>query len=83
MRASFPARMKFQSKMKALEWSQYFSYCKSFVIFSDAQEKLTPQSMVGSGRISISSETEFIIVTVTCKSEDDPNKKEGRYVRCW
>ena len=43
--------------MKALEWSQHFSRCKSIGIFSDGQGQLTPQSMVGSGRISNSSET--------------------------
>ena len=49
---SFPARMKkFLSKMKALEWSQHFSHCKFMGIFSNAQGQLTPQSMVGSGRI--------------------------------
>ena len=43
---------RFQSKMKALEWSQHFSHCKSIGIFSDGQGPLTPQSMVRSGRIS-------------------------------
>ena len=54
----FPARMKkFQSKMKALEWSQNFSHCKSMGIFSDAQGPLTTQFIVGSGQILNSSET--------------------------
>ena len=39
-------------KMKALEWSQHFSHCKSMGIFSEAQGQLTLQSLVGSGRIS-------------------------------
>ena len=44
-----PARMrKIHSKMKILEWSQQISNCKSMQIFYDAQEKLTPQSEVGS-----------------------------------
>ena len=39
----FPARMeKFESKMKALEWSQHFSHCKSMEMFSDAQGQFTP-----------------------------------------
>ena len=44
-------------KMKALEWLQHFSHCKSMGIFSDAQGQLTPYSKVGIGRISNSSET--------------------------
>ena len=48
-----PARMKkIQLKMKALECSQDFSHYKSMGIFPDAQGQLTPQSLVGSGRIS-------------------------------
>ena len=43
-------------KMKALECSQDFSHYKSMVIFPDAQEQLTPQPLVRSGRISNSSE---------------------------
>ena len=55
---SLPSRMKkFQLKMKALGWSQDFSHYKSMGIFPDAKGQLTLQSMVGSGRISNSSET--------------------------
>ena len=55
---SLPARMKkIQLKMKVLECSQDFSHNKSMGIFRDAQVQLTPQSMVGSGQISNSSET--------------------------
>ena len=51
--SSIPARMKkIQLKMKALECSQYFSHYKSMGIFPGAQEQLTPQSLVRSGRIS-------------------------------
>ena len=54
---SLPARMRMiDSKMKELECSQDFSHCKSMGIFTDAQGKLTPQSLVRSGRISNSSE---------------------------
>ena len=51
---------KIQLKMKALECSQDFSHYKSMGIFPDAQGQLTPQSMVGSGRISNSSETSWL-----------------------
>ena len=56
--SSLPVRMKkIQLKMKVLECSQDFSNYKSMGIFPDAQGQLTPQSMVGSGQISILSET--------------------------
>ena len=52
-----PVRMRMiKSKMKELECSQDFSHYKSMGIFLDAQGQLTPQSLVRSGRISISSE---------------------------
>ena len=44
-------------KMKRLECSQDFSHYKTMGIFPHAQGQLTLQSMVGSGRISNSSET--------------------------
>ena len=55
--SSLPVRMKIILKMKALECSQDFFHSKSMGIFPDAQGQLTLQSMVGSGRISNSSET--------------------------
>ena len=55
--SSLPARMKLiKSKMKELECSQDFSHYKSMENFPDAQVQLTLQSLVGSGRISNSSE---------------------------
>ena len=52
-----PARLNMiQSKMKELEWLHYFTHDKSMGIFPDAQGQLTPQSLVGSGRISQSSD---------------------------
>ena len=55
--SSLLARMKkIKSKMKVLDCSQDFSHYKSMGIFPDAQGQLTPQSLVGSGRISKSSE---------------------------
>ena len=55
--SSLPARMRMiDSKMKKLECSQDFSHYKSMGFFPDAQGQLTPQSMVGSGQISNSSE---------------------------
>ena len=55
--SSLPARMRMiDSKMKELECSQDFSHYKSMGIFPDIQGQLSPQSLVRSGRISISSE---------------------------
>ena len=42
--------------MKELECSQDFSHYKSMGFFLDAQGQLTPQSLVRSGQISMSSE---------------------------
>ena len=78
--SSLPARIKkIQLKMKALECSEDFSRYKSMGIFPDAQGQLSLQSMVGSGRISNSSET-FMVVLVTCKNKEDPIKYEGARV---
>ena len=47
------ARMKkIHPKMKALEWLQRFSHCKSMGIFPDAQGQLTHKFLVRSCRIS-------------------------------
>ena len=44
-----PARMKkIHLKMKAQEWSEYFSHYKSMGIFPDAQGQLTLQSLLQS-----------------------------------
>ena len=44
--------MKINFKLKALEWSQYFSHYKSMEIFWDAQGQVTHKSLVGSCIIS-------------------------------
>ena len=72
--SSLPARMRLiKSKMKELECSQDFSHYKTMGIFPDAQGQLTPQSLVRSGRISISD-------LITCKYEEDPIKNGGTRV---
>ena len=43
---------KIHSKLKALEWSQYFSHYKSIGIFLNAQGQITLKSLVGSCWIS-------------------------------
>ena len=56
--SSLPARLKkIKLKMKALGGSQDFSHYKSMGIFPGAEGQLTPQSMVGYGRIWNSSAT--------------------------
>ena len=55
--SSIPARMRtIDLKMKELECLQDFSHYKSMGIFPDAQGRLTPQSLIRSGRISNSFE---------------------------
>ena len=46
---------KIHSQMKAQEWSQNFTNCKSMGIFLDTQGQLTPQPEVQSGPNSNSS----------------------------
>ena len=61
-----PARMKMiQSKMKGLEWSQYFSHYTSMQIFPDAQGQLI---------------LDVINVLITCKNKEDPIKNESARV---
>ena len=80
MHVLISARMKrFQSKMKALEWSQHLSHCTSMGIFSNGQGQLTPQSMVGSGRIS-KLIRDFMVILVTCKNKVGPIKNDGARV---
>ena len=66
-------------KMKALEWAQHFSHCKSKGIFSEAQGQLTPLSVVRYCRNSNSSEL-LMVVLVTCKNKDGAIKNEGTRV---
>ena len=54
--SSLPARMKRIWWRTAEEkWQHHFSHYRAMGIFSDAQRQLTPQTVVGSGRISNSS----------------------------
>ena len=70
------ARMRMiESKIKELECSQDFSHYKSMVILPDAQEQLTPQSLVRSGRISNSSEVLWIVLLPTSMKKIRPKIK--------
>ena len=68
---------KIQLKMKALEWSQDFSHSKSMGIFPDAQGQLTPQSMVGSGRILNFSET-LLLSSFSARIKKIPSKMKAQ-----
>ena len=71
------ARMKkIQSKMKSLEKPQHLSRYKSMGISSEAQEHVTPQTVIGIGRTP----SDLIVFPVTCKNIEDPIKKEGARV---
>ena len=55
--SSLPACMKrIQSKPAEKKWHTFFTYYKCMRIFSDTKGQLTPQSVVGSPRISNSFE---------------------------
>ena len=76
----FLARMKkFQSKIKALAWSQHFLHCKSIGIFSDAQWQPTQQSMVGSGGILNSSDTLWLSSLSAKMKQIQPNMMVQTY----
>ena len=66
---------KIKLKMKVLDCSQDFSHYKLNGIFPDAQGQLTLQSTVRSGQIS-----NFVVVLLTCKNEEDPIKNRGARV---
>ena len=48
--------------------------------FSNTKGQLTPQSEVGSGRNSNSSEILIVVILVICKNEEDPLKNKGARV---
>ena len=80
MKSLFLARMKrFQSTMKALEWSQHFTHCKSIGIFF---RRSRAANSVVHGPIWQNFETirDFMVVLVSCKNEEDPIKKQGARV---
>ena len=66
---------KVPRKMKALEWSQQFSHCKSMVIFfkrSRAANSAVHNWIWPNFELI----REFMVVLVTCKNEKDPIKSE-------
>ena len=66
-------------KMKALEWPQHLSHYKYMGIYRDAQGQLTPQSMIGSGWNSNSSEILWLSLLPT-RMKEDPIKDKGARV---
>ena len=59
--------------MKALEWSQHFSHCKSKEIFPDAKGQLT--CSLRSDLADFEPYRDFTVVLVICKNEEDPITK--------
>ena len=57
-------------KMKALEWSQHFSHCKSMGMFFKC-----PMSANSAVPGQICTNQSFMVVLVTYKNEDDPKLK--------
>ena len=60
--------------MKALEWPQHISHCKSMGIFPRAQGQLTPQSTVGSGSNSVET---LWLSSLSARIKKNPIKNEG------
>ena len=75
-----PARMKrIQSKMRALEYSQHFSHYKTMETFPDAERaaySVFPCLIWPKFKLI----RNFMVVLVTYKNEEDPNKNEGARV---
>ena len=63
-------------KMKAPEWPQHISSCKSVGIFPDTQGQLTRQSIIGSGRNSNYVETLWLS-SLSARMEKIRFKNEG------
>ena len=68
-------------KVKVLECLKYFNHYKSMGFFSETQGHITSQSLVRPDRMLISYEICLVVlVTYTCKNEEDRIKNEGARV---
>ena len=65
---------KIHSKLKALEWSQYFSHYKSMRIFPNTQGQVTHKCL------NFEPIRDIMGLLVACKNEEDPIKNEGAKV---
>ena len=61
---------KIQTKMKALEWSQHFSYCKSMGEFFK-RVRVANSALHGQIKLNFELSPDFMVVHVTCKNEED------------
>ena len=66
---------KFHSKLKALEWLQYFSHCKSIGIFPNAQGQVTHKPL-GGILLNFEHIGDIMGLLVACKNKEDPIKNE-------
>ena len=74
------ARMrKIHSKIKALEWSQQTSHCKSICRFS-RHSRAVNSTVLYWFCLKFKPIQAFMYVLVTCKNEEDPFKNEGARV---
>ena len=64
------------SKLKALEWSQYFSHYKSMEIFLRNSRAANP-TVQGLICLNLKPIQAFMVGLVTFKNEEDPIKYEG------
>ena len=67
--------MKINSKLKALEWSQYISHYKSIENFF-RRSRAANSTVQGQIWPNFESIRDFMVVLVTCKHEEDPIKNE-------
>ena len=75
-----PARMKkIQTKMKVLECSRHFSYCKSVGEFF-RRSKAANSAVHGLIRLNFKLSPDFIVVLFTYKNEEHPIKNESARV---
>ena len=66
---------KIHSKLKALEWLQYFSHYKSIGISPNAQGQVTHSPW--SDPAEFRAIRDIMGLLVACKNEEDPIKNEG------
>ena len=71
--------MKIQTKMKALECSQHYSYCKSTGEFF-RRSRAVNSVVNGPIRLNFKLSPDFMVVLFTCKNKEDPLKNEGTCV---
>ena len=66
--------------MKALEWSQHFSDCKSMGFFFFRRSRAANSTVHGRILLNFELIRDFMVLLVTCKNQEDPIRTEGARV---